>query len=215
VKRIIDLSHQIRQGMPVYPGDAGVEVARVVEWDDAGYNLTRLTMSAHAGTHVDAPFHFVRDGATVDQLCLSTLVGPAELLELGELAPNSDITAAMLEPFAGRVCAGRRILLRTGWSKRFGEPGFFSEHPNMTLDAAEWLAGHKIALLGMEQPSVHTKANMAVHRVLLGAGIVLVENLTNLDQVSGDQVYMVALPMNLVGCDGAPARVVALVDSPE
>jgi arylformamidase len=214
LRRIVDLSHPITHGMPVYPGDAEVDVARAVQWDSAGYNLTNLTMCAHAGTHVDSPFHFIRDGVTVDQLSLDVLVGPAEVLDLGELAPNSDITAAMLEPFSDRLSEGSRVLLRTGWSKRFGNPEFFTEHPNLTQDAAKWLADRKVALLGIEQPSLHTKENMAVHRVILGAGIVLIENLTNLDQLSRDRAFLVALPINLVGCDGAPIRVIALADAP-
>lgn len=212
MRRIVDLSHRISQGMPVYPGDPGVELARVVEWEKSGYNLTRLAMSAHAGTHLDAPLHFLRDGAPIDQVSLDVLVGPAELFDLGDLEPETQITASMLNPFSGRLNPGSRVLLRTGWSKRFLEDGFFTEHPNITLDAAEWLVGHQVALLGIEQPSVHTKENLAVHRVLLGAGMALVENLAGFDQLLPlDRVYFVALPVNLAGCEGAPVRAVALL----
>lgn len=196
--------------MPVYPLDCEVIVKQVAEVSQFGYNLSRFSMSAHAGTHIDAPFHFVADGRTIDQVPLDVLVGPAEVLGLGELAPNAEITPAMLEPFADRVLQGSRVLLRTGWSKHFGKPEFFKEHPNLTHDAAQWLVDRKIALLGVEQPSVNTKDNLAVHRIVLGAGIPLIETMTNLDKLTQDKVYLVALPLNLVGSDGAPIRVIAV-----
>lgn len=197
--------------MPVYPGDAEVALTRMLDWESGGCNLTRLTMSAHAGTHLDAPFHFVDQGTTVDGLSLDVLVGPAEVLDMGELTPDSEITVAMLEPFAERVTPGGRVLVRTGWSKRFGNREFFTQHPSLTLDAAQWLVDRQIALLGVEEPSVNTHRNTEVHRAILGAGIALVENLTNLEQLP-DRVFLAALPINLVGCDGAPVRAVALVN---
>jgi kynurenine formamidase len=197
--------------MPVYPGDAEVEVTRVSEWRSGGCNLTTFAMSAHAGTHIDAPFHFVDQGTTVDGLSLDVLVGPAEVLDVGLLAPDSDITAAMLEPFAGRVTKGSRVLLRTGWSTRFGAPEFFTKHPGLTSDAAQWLVDRHVALLGLEEPSVNTRLNAEVHAIILGAGIALLENLTNLDRLP-ERVFLVALPINLAGCDGAPVRAVALLD---
>ena len=102
------------------------------------------------------------------------------------------------------------MLLRTGWGARFGEPEFFTGFPGLTEGAALWLRARKVALLGIEQPSVHPVRHLEVHRALLSVGIVLIESVANLDQLTQDCVYLVALPMNLIGLDGAPARVIAI-----
>ncbi len=196
--------------MPVYPGDCETELTQVASVDVEGFNLTRITMSAHAGTHLDAPYHFLNDGAQLQNVALSSLVGPAELLDLGDLAPGADITRAMLEPFAARVGRDSRVLLRTGWGKRFGSPEFFTSHPNLTPEAAGWFVERQVGLLGVEEPSLHTRDNASVHRMILGAGIPLIENLANLALISGVRTFLVALPVNLVGRDGAPVRAVAL-----
>ncbi len=215
MSRVVDLSYPVTNGMPVYPGDAEVEVVRMVELREAGYNLTRLSMSAHAGTHTDAPFHFVPDGAAIERLSLDVMIGRAEVIDLGDLAPDSAITAEMLQPFVDRVVQGARVLLRTGWGRRFGRPEFFTGQPDLTQDAAEWLVDRGIALLGVEQPSLSSAENRLIHKLILGAGIVVIENLANLEAVSSHATYLVALPLNLVGCDGAPTRVVALEVDPK
>lgn len=212
-RRIVDLSYPITAGMPVYPGDAEVEFVWVSEIPDAECNLTRFSMSAHAGTHVDAPYHFVSDGGTVDQLALSALTGPARVLDMGELEADTLIDVDMLAGFADRVSEGSRILLRTGWGRRFGRDDFFSHQPDITHAAAEWFVDRRIALLGIEQPSLSAREDAAIHRVVLGAGIVVIENLANLHLLSGPEVELLALPLNLAGRDGAPARVVAIENS--
>ena len=196
--------------MPVWPGDPKVEFVRTASIHEAGYNVTRINLGAHTGTHIDSPHHVMHDDRGVDSYPLDSLVGWAEVLDLGELAAGSEITSADLDRFAARVPDGARLLLKTGWGRRWGQPEFYTELPGITEGAAAWLAARKVKLLGIEQPSVHTKLDREVHRALLVTGMVLLETLANLQDVTADRVYLAVLPMKLVGLDGAPARVVAI-----
>lgn len=210
MKRIIDLTHTIRAGMPVWPGDPGVEFKKVGTIPEGGYNTTRISLGAHTGTHVDSPHHVMHDDRGVDSYPMDSLVGWAEVLDLGELAPLSEITSADLDKFATRVPEGARILLKTGWGKRWGQPGFYTELPGISEGAAAWLQARKIKLLGIEQPSVHTQLDRSVHKALLVGGMVLLETLANMHEVTSERVYIAALPMKLAGLDGGPTRVVAI-----
>lgn len=210
MKRVIDLSYPIINGMPVYPGDPGVQFRLVHTIKEAGYNVTELTMGAHTGTHIDAPSHSMYSDHTVDGLSLDVLTGWTEVLDLGEVPPNSEITAAHLDVHSDRVGEGARVLLRTNWGKHWGEPDFFSDYPGLTEGAAMWLTARKVKLLGIEQPSVHKKYHKEVHEALLSTGMVLIESAANLDQLHCGRVYLAALPLKLVGIEGSPVRMIAL-----
>ena len=210
MKRIVDLSYPITNCMPVYPGDPDVHFRLVHTIKEMGYNVTEVTMGVHAGTHVDAPSHCMYSDHTVDGLSLDVLTGWTEVLNLGEVPPNSEITAAHLDVFANRVGEGARVLLRTNWSKHWEQPDFFSDYPGLTEGAAMWLNARKVKLLGIEQPSVHQKYHKEVHEALLSTGMVLIESVANLDQLQCDRVYLVALPLKLVGIEGSPMRVIAM-----
>lgn len=196
--------------MPVFPGDPAVDFRRVSTIKDHNYNVTAVTLGTHAGTHVDVPSHVLYEDRGVDSLSLDDMVGWAEVLNLGELPPKTAITAAHLDVFADRVAEGSRVLLRTGWSKRFGQPDFFTDFPGVSEGAALWLKSRGVRLLGIEQPSVHPTDHLEVHKALLAAGIIVIETMANLDQIEKDRVYLAALPINLVGLDGSPMRVIAI-----
>lgn len=211
--RIIDLTHPITSGMPVFPGDPEVKFARVSTIKESGYHVTAVKMGTHSGTHVDVPSHVLYDDHAVDSLSMDDLVGWAEVLDLGELKPKAEITAADLDVFSDRVPEHSRILLRTGWGKRFGDPEFFTEAPGLSEGAAMWLIARKVRLVGLEQPSVHTEEHLVVHKSLLSERIVIIETIANMHLLRQNQVYLVALPLKLVGLDGAPMRVIAIEDA--
>jgi kynurenine formamidase len=198
--------------MPVFPGDPGVVFDQVAFIQHGGYNVTRVTLGTHTGTHVDVPHHCIHSDQTVDRLPLDALVGWAEVLDLGELPHDYEIAAADLDVFEGRVSQGARVLLRTGWSKRFGQPEFFTKFPGLTDGAALWLTSRNVKLVGIEQPSVHKTRHIAVHKALLSGGVVIIESLANLGEITQERVYLVALPLNLAGLDGSPTRVVGITE---
>ena len=210
MKRIIDLSYPITAGMPVYPGDPEVRFTLVHTIKETGYNVSEVCMGTHSGTHVDAPSHSTYSDHTVDELPLDALTGWAEVLDLGEVEPGVEITAADLDVFADRVGEGARVLLRTHWGKRWGQPNFFTDYPGLTEGAALWLNARKVRLVGIEQPSVHHEHGKQVHEALLSAGVVLIETMANFDQLHCPTLYLIALPLKLVGLEASPMRVIAL-----
>lgn len=211
--------------MPVFPGDPGVSFERVSAIHEGGYNVTRVSMSTHTATHVDVPHHVLPGDKGVDSIPLDSLVGWAEVLDLGELtatvAPGSEpgashsttgteITSADLDKFASRITEGARLLLRTGWGKHWGSDDFYTGFPGLSEGAAAWLLARKVKLVGLEQPSVHTTLHREVHKALLASGMVVLETVANMHEITTQRVYLAALPVKLAGLDGAPTRVVAI-----
>ncbi|MCE5309272.1 MAG: cyclase family protein [Acidobacteriales bacterium] len=211
--RFIDLTHALADAQPGYPGDPEFHIRRFHTLASAGFNVAEITASTHQGTHLDAPYHFFDDGATVDSIPLDRFCGEASLVDLaphGALAPRTGIGIATLEKHADAFVPGARILLRTGWDRRWHHADFFTDHPSLTLDAAHWIASRRIALLGLDTPSPSVE-DLEVHRILLdpAAQIVIVESLANLEQLP-PRFTFIGFPLRLDGCDGSPIRAVAL-----
>lgn len=202
--------YTIRAGMPVWPGDVNVEFTKTNTIQQGGYNNTKICMGAHTGTHMDSPHHVLHDDRGVDSYPMDSLVGWAEVLDLGELAPLVEITSADLDKFADRMPEGARVLLKTGWGKRWGQPEFYTQFPGISEGAVAWLQARRVKLLAIEQPSVHTELGRQVHKALLSIGMALLETVANMHEITAARVYLAALPMKLCGLDGAPSRVVAI-----
>lgn len=199
--QIHDLTHPLSTGLAVYPGDPPVQFAAHARLDPDGYRVSEVRCGTHAGTHLDAPAHFLRDGVTVEQLSLGVLVGPARVVEAADAA--------------GEIQPGERLLLRTGWSRQWGQAGYFTEFPALPEGLAEQLAAAPAALVGLETPSLHPdpEEDARLHRLVLKAGIVIVENLARLEALPR-RVFLAVLPLPLTGLDGSPCRVVALEGRP-
>ena len=196
--KIYDISQEVF-GCQVYPGDPAPERNVLCSMEDGEfYNLTAFYMCAHNGTHVDAPFHFVRDGKTIDEVALESFVGMAFVAEhegivTAEDAENVLRRASQMQ--AGNI-ATKRILIK-------GDA-------EISLEAAEVFANAGIFLLGNESQTVGPEdAPMAVHLVLLKAGVVLLEGI-RLSEIPEGVYLLNAAPLNLGGADGAPCRAVLI-----
>ncbi|MDX9832845.1 MAG: cyclase family protein [Anaerolineae bacterium] len=212
--RIYDVTVPISERMPVWPGDPPVQIERVSELSGGdSFNVSRLHIGSHTGTHVDAPAHFLPQGQTVDRLPLDVLVGPAIVLDMEDV-PGKTIQAldlANLHP----PRSTRRLLLRTRnsnlWADRQTE--FEPEYVHLDPKAASWLVQRGIRLVGLDYLSVEAfqSATHNVHRILLEAGLVVVEGL-DLSNVPAGPCQLVCLPLKIEGGDGAPARVLVIRD---
>lgn len=213
--KLIDLSHPLQHGQLGFPGDPELSVVIHDTIASIGYNVTRIGMSTHQGTHLDAPFHFFDDGKTVDEIPLERFYGPASLVDLApgsSLDPKTPITIDMLRRHEEKFRPGAKIIYRTGWDRTYNTPEFFTDYPTLTVDAARWIAERRIGLLGMDTGTPSTDWQEC-HWVLLGKGveIVLVEGLTRLDQLP-EEFTFIGFPLNVKGRDGSPIRAVAVVD---
>ena len=214
--RWIDLSHPLAADTPSFPGDPPIQIEVADSTDtpsDGGemhLNCSRLEISTHCGTHLDAPFHFFGEAKTIDQVPLEQCSGPAVAIDLGELAPDTVIEPETLEPWEGDIRRTRRLLLNTGWARNWKEEAYFTSHPVLTGKTGRWLVNCGLELIGVDFPSLdHPPCD--AHVEILGAGVLIVENLTNLDALPQGEVEFLCLPLALVGRDGSPVRAVARV----
>ncbi|MCF6291296.1 MAG: cyclase family protein [Desulfobacterales bacterium] len=207
--KIHDISLPVSEQLPVWPGDPRVAIDSLSHLERGDVcTVSRISFSAHSGTHVDAPAHFIKDGATVDSLALDTLIGPARVVDTGAAR---EITAPLL---AGLPIPGdtERLLFRTLNSEIWNRPApeFVEDFVAISADGARWLKEKGIRLVGIDYLSVAPFAHgVATHRILLQAGIVLLEGL-NLAGITPGLYQLVCLPLKLVGGDGAPARAVLI-----
>ena len=209
--RIVDLSLPIDGRMP----GAKVESFKVLERD--GWNASNITLYSHCGTHMDAPRHFLSAGDTLEAVDLATCCGRARVLDLTPIEPRALIEVEHLARWADTIGQGDRLLLRTDWHRCFGTPEYRSQLPRISPALAGWLVERRVALIGVEPPSVADVNSVeeltVVHRILLGGNVVIVEGLANLDQLRHEHVEFIALPLCIVGGDGCPVRAIAIEDA--
>lgn len=215
--RIVDLSVSLQEGMfsiPVHWHPC-FEMSIVGRHAVEGRASRRITFGTHTGTHVDAPLHFLPEGRSVDQLDLHRLVGPARLLDVPtpERQPISRESLAKLAPFGAE-----RVIVRTGWlENRWGKPGYSDGRPYLTPDVAQFLVSEGVRLFGIDTSDIESPAAFIMgkpselHSFFFEHDVILIENVANLGAIGADRFTLVALPLRIVGADGSPARVIALV----
>jgi arylformamidase len=203
--QIYDVTLTISTTLPVWPGDPPIQLEKRLDMangDDC--NLTTMSLSAHTGTHVDAPRHFVADGETIEYLSLKTLTGRAYVVDLPKV---THITADVLRA-ANIPPRTRRVLFKTSNSAQWanGATDFLEDYVAVEPDAARYLVDRGVKLVGVDYLSVAPFTDtVTTHNILLGAGVVVVEGL-NLSEVSQGRYSFYCLPLKIENSDGAPAR---------
>lgn len=205
--RTYDITLTLSPDLPIWPGDDPVSLVRVKKLEDGdASNVSLLTTSVHAGTHVDAPSHFLQDGPTVDQIPIKTLTGRAYVVHL----PDTDlITKSVLEE-ANIPPRTRRVLFRTRnseyWSR--DDNTFQEDYVALTPDAAAYLIKRGVKLVGIDYLSIAPfHDTVPTHEVFLKAGVVILEGI-DLSEVSPGRYTLYCLPLKLAASDGAPARAI-------
>jgi kynurenine formamidase len=227
VPTLIDLSQEVYQGMPVYPGHV-----KTVVYDHHTHEETRggfeggfsyaskgLLMSDHGPTHVDALSHLdPRPGAaSIDEMPLKSFFGPATCIDLSHKEPREYITAGDLDAAVGDadVRAGDILLLRTGTHDRLaGRAEYAHRYPGLDDSGAEWLVEREVKAFGVDAPSPDNPASRTypVHMMCRERGITHFENLANLEAVVGRRFTFAAFPLKIRGGTGSPVRAVAILD---
>ena len=209
--QLIDLSLEMKDGSLAYPGTAPGLLLERIDTGFPGSTVSRFTQfNAHCGTHFDAPLHFAPQA---DDAATTPLVLPEIVLIFSSESP---IPPDVLNDRPS--LAGKAILFSTGWEKHAGTKKFFKGFPRLSEALAERLVAENVALVGLDSPSVDAAVgDYPVHRMLLSAGIPIVEGLVNLPSLirnieSGGRVRLAAFPLRVRGLEGSPVRAVALID---
>jgi len=209
-----DLSQDFYEGMPhsaVHPSPSFETLSCV---DEDGINVTQFTAVTHVGTHIDAPLHFVPDGATIDETPVEEFAGEGVVVDVSRNEPT-EITVEEFEDAPGEVREGDIVLVYTGWCHRYGDDDY-DPHPWLSDDLAAWLVERDVRLVGLDvitpdYPNAYREEGWSeypVHHTLLENDVLIAEHLGGLDAVAGERLEIYAFPMKVRNGDGAQARFV-------
>ena len=197
---IVDLSQDISDGMPVFPGDQPVQLCRTHQYAQDGYTNHRWVTSMHVGTHLDTPMHMSEDARLVKDIPLSRLVGPAVLLDVRTMAETGTIHWQSSFP----KDLPSILILWTGWDRYYGSQQYY-DHPELTLAFAQAAHEGGVRLLAMDMPSPDRNP-FPVHKWLFARDVLIVENLTNVGALSSrGRIGFAAIPLK-IQADGSPIR---------
>lgn len=202
----IDISATISDGMTRWPDDPPVSISRIEEIgiNGAEANVTKISTTAHVGTHIDAPLHFVPGGMDIASIPLEKLIGPAKVIQVKNSKEISleDVQGVSIEE-------GDRVLFRTSNSEMEWEhQPFTDDYVYLSTDVARLLAEKKINCVGIDYLSLGSKENdPEVHRLMLGSNIIIIEGL-KLRDIAPGEYEMICLPLKIKDSDGGPSRVI-------
>ncbi len=207
--KLYDLTHPIRGGMTAYPGDPPV---RIEPWPDAApWQVSAVCLGSHTGTHIDAPRHIGPTGRPLSDFPIDSFAGPGIILDAAGARESQPLVPDLLSQRPGAMAPGTIVLIRTGWDRYWTDDQYF-RHPFIGAGLAESLARHGVKLVGIDTLSIDSSIDggSAAHRALLGANILVVENLCRLTRLSPSATYeFLFAPLALDQSDGAPVRALA------
>ena len=213
--QVVDLTHFLSQGMPVYPGTEGPRFESANTYERDGFQETRMTMYTHTGTHVDPPAHLFPGGATLDRLPITQFVGTALVIDCTDLRGGGRIAMDRVERRRADADMAEFLLFRTGWDRYWGDPRYFGDYPCIGDDVAEYLVQSRKKGVGLDTIGLDPIAAAALplhKKVLANNAFVIIENLTNLHLVGHSLFTLCALPLKHVGADGSPIRAIGLIE---
>jgi len=214
--KILDLTLSISDKIPTFPGSPQ---PNFIPWENVkedGYNLEVLFLSSHTGTHMDAPYHFLENGAKIHEISLKKLVSEAALIQCRK-SSDQYVTKTDIQKFEkkhGKIENFSSVIFYTGWQKNLQKKHYFTKNPGLSVSAAKYLALKKISLIGIDSPSIDLgkDSKFSVHQIFAKKGMLIVENLANLDKIKSPKFHLVVLPLKLKNATGSPVRAIAFVE---
>ena len=213
-EKATDLTHHLRNGMPIYLGDPSPSFERYSTLRKDGVNLTKITMGSHTGTHVDAPVHFIPGAIGIDRIPPDKLIGEAYVADLSEKPIGGGITSKDLRrALQEKIVKDDILVVYTGCSEHWGKESINRNYTYLTDDAADYLVSKKVRAVGIDFLSVEKfdAPEPITHKTLLSNGIFIIESLSKaVRQFVDKRILLICMPIKLKDGDGAPARVVAV-----
>jgi arylformamidase len=224
--QVIDLTHTIHDDIQIYPGDPKPSISRGLSHEKDYCHVDLLKLGSHTGTHIDAPYHFLKDGQRIDEIPVQRFIGSGILIDVSGKSERELIDSTDLKSSANQITNGDFVILKTGWERYFGTPKYF-RHPYLSADGARLLVKMGVSLVGIDALNVDPTYSASkdsesaakdlsdeasygypVHDLLLSNDILIVENLCNLDMIKAAKGIYSFLPLKLKDSDGSPIRAV-------
>ena len=209
--KITDLTHVIYSDMPVFPGteQPTLEKANTLEKD--GFQEAKITMYSHTGTHIDAPAHMLSNGPYLDNLDIEHFIGNATIIDFSNRTIKL-IDLDSLKPYEEKIKNVEFVIIKTGWSKYWGDKKYYEDFPSLDLESAKWLSQFNLKGIGIDAISIDDmeSTTFAVHKILMPKNIIIIENLTNLDSISSEFFILSILPLKNKDADGSPVRAISI-----
>lgn len=215
VQSLIDLSHPLFTGMPVYPGDPTVKIEPAATIEADGFAVLSVHMGSQSGTHIDAPSHFLDSGVNITDVPLDHFFGLGCIVDVRP-AGCTELTVKHFDEAEPDWRNYQIILIHTGWDTLWGTDEYFV-HPWISIELAQSIVEAGVTTVAIDALSVDPTQlgadnEFPAHYVLLGAGCVIAENLTNISGIGTKEATISLLPLKIIGADGAPIRAIAVID---
>lgn len=211
--RVIDLTHLIQEGMPVYPGTEPPSLMPANTYEKDGFRETRLSMFSHTGTHMDPPAHLFAHRTTLDQMPAEQFIGKALVIDCRMLGEGEAITLQQLRPYGEKVHEADFLLFNTGWDKRWGTEAYFGDYPCIDEEVLTLILQGTYKGIGFDVIGLDPIAdeNLTRHKRLFeNKEIINIENLKDLDLCGTDLFWFSCFPLKISDSDGSPVRAVAI-----
>jgi kynurenine formamidase len=211
LEKIYDLSYTISKEIPIYPNDPQPEFKPHHTKKKDNFNVTKIIIGSHTGTHIDAQTHFLNHGNSIDKEPLSKFIGGCIILDISkEKGIGKGISESDLENYSDLINSNDIILLYTGTSDNWlKDEGVRTNFSYLEVSAANWIVNHNVKCVGIDTPSIDRYGNNEgnCHNILLSSGVDIIENLnSNLKSFVNKRMFLVCLPLPLKGIDGSPCR---------
>lgn len=209
--RIIDLTHTIKEDMPVYPGTEPPSLAKANTIESDGFAEVLITMYSHTGTHIDAPCHMIAGAKSLSDFDAGKFVGRACVLDFSDVEA-AEIGLSDILSHESKISQADFVVIRTGWDKYWGSKSYFEGFPVLSSAAARWLAAFDLKGVGVDAISVDSVGSESfdAHFAFMEKEIIIIENLANLGCIENEFFTLSVLPLKLQGADGSPVRAVAI-----
>ena len=192
--KYIDLSYDIKNEMPVYPGDMELNLSKEKDYDKDEFNLYTVSTSMHVGTHIDAPLHMCKNKKFISEYSIDKFIGNAVLLDV-----RGEKVIEIKDEYYRDIKENDIVLLFTGWDSFYGKEEYYNNHPIVSEELAELLIKKKIKMLGMDMPSPDNH-EYNIHKKLFENEIFILENLTNLNKILyNEEIQVFEKPLKIQG----------------
>ena len=212
--KVIDLSHTLQNGMPVFPGDTAPSFQKSMTHAKDGAQVIRMDLATHHGTHLDCPLHFMAGGNSADSSNIQNFFGKAYLADCTGFGRGEKIPASHFPRIDIDWNEVSWIVIYTGWYKHWGADKYFDHFPVLSEDAAEFLVEKQIVGIGLDVISIDAidSEDYPIHNIILGNGLYIIENLTNLHDIKSAYFNLATFPLKIKEGDGSPVRAAAVLD---